>query len=148
MVIFILNVLLNIEKLYFDFCECEDEKICYPCFMAGIYDEDQVYNVYKNCLDLDFLCQFKENLYLHMCQLFEKKKKNIFPSYFVDMDFVANVKKLIAETHENDFEVKYYPYPTTAKFQQNPQQVLQATTYMPQKIRKFCRGRMQVFLLT
>ena len=50
MVIFILNVLLNIEKLYFDFCECEDEKICYPCFMAGIYDEDQVYNVYKNCL--------------------------------------------------------------------------------------------------
>ena len=82
MVIFILNVLLNIEKLYFDFCECEDEKICYPCFMAGIYDEDQVYNVYKNCLDLDFLCQFKENLYLHMCQLFEKKKKKQFPLQF------------------------------------------------------------------
>ena len=54
MVIFILNVLLKIEKLYFDFCECEDEKICYPC-------------------------QFRENLYLHMCQLFERKKQHFFP---------------------------------------------------------------------
>lgn len=31
------------------------------------------------------------------------------------MDFVANVKKLIAETHENDFEVKYYPVSDNCK---------------------------------
>lgn len=31
------------------------------------------------------------------------------------MDFIANVKKLIAETHENDFEVKYYPVSNNCK---------------------------------
>ena len=73
MVVFILNVLLNIENLHFDFFECDNENICYPCFMADIYDEEQVYSVYKNCLDLDFLSQFKESLHLHLCKLFESK---------------------------------------------------------------------------
>ena len=73
MVIFILNVLLNIENLHFDFCACTDENICYPCFLADIYDEDQVYAVYKNCLDLDFLSRFKEDLHTHLCRLFDAK---------------------------------------------------------------------------
>lgn len=73
MVIFILNVLLNIENLHFDFCACTDESICYPCFLADIYDEDQVYAVYKNCLDLDFLSRFKEDLHTHLCRLFDAK---------------------------------------------------------------------------
>ena len=44
-----------------------------------------------------------------------KKKTTFFSPYFVDMDFVANAKKLIAETHENDFEVKYYPVSDNCK---------------------------------
>ena len=82
MVVLILNVLLNIENLYFDFFECDNENICYPCVMADIYDEEQEYFVYKNCLNLDFISQFKENLHLHLCKLFESKNHKIIEEQF------------------------------------------------------------------
>ena len=73
MAIFILNVILNICSFNSDFCECDDENICYPCDMAVILDEEEVYSVNKNCLDLQFLSQFKEKLHEHFCKLYGLK---------------------------------------------------------------------------
>ena len=73
MVLFILNVLLNIKDLFMNNCKCDGENICQPCNMAEVFDEKTVYKIYKNCLNLDFLLKVQENLHLHMCTLYEKK---------------------------------------------------------------------------
>lgn len=71
--VFILNSILNIQKFKNDFCECREDTICYPCFMSKILNEQEVYQVYERCLDLDFLVCFNEQLYEHLFKLFKLK---------------------------------------------------------------------------
>lgn len=74
---FILNVILNINKFHSIFCQCDNNNICYPCYMKVIYeDEEEVYEVYKNCLDLHFLLEVKAKLYEHLCKM--QRLKNHF----------------------------------------------------------------------
>ena len=72
MLIFILNVILNIRKYYFEYCKCDGENVCLPCQTAEIFNEETVNKIYKNCLDLDMLCKVKENLHLNLNNLLEK----------------------------------------------------------------------------
>lgn len=71
MLIFILNVILNIKKYYLDYCKCDGENVCLPCESAKIFNEQTTYKVHKNCLDLDVLSKVKENLHLNLNNLLE-----------------------------------------------------------------------------
>ena len=73
LVLFLLNIVLNIKDLFIDNCKCDGENICQPCSMGEIFNEKTVYEIYKNCLNLDFLSKIKEKLHLNMCTLFDKK---------------------------------------------------------------------------
>ena len=73
LVLFLLNVVLTIKDLFIDNCKCDGENICQPCSMGEIFNEKTVYEIYKNCLNLDFLSKIKEKLHLNMCTLFDKK---------------------------------------------------------------------------
>ena len=55
LVLFLLNVVLNIKDLFIDNCKCDSENICQPCSMGEIFNKKTVYEIYKNCLNLDFL---------------------------------------------------------------------------------------------
>lgn len=59
MTIFMLNVILNIQHFLMDHCKYDGLKICLVCKIADIYKEKTVYEIYKNCLDLDFFKQGK-----------------------------------------------------------------------------------------
>lgn len=72
-VMFILNVILNINSFYSIFCQCDNSNICYPSYMKVIYNEE-VDAVYKNCLDLHFLLELKAKLYEHFVQDAKIKK--------------------------------------------------------------------------
>ena len=71
MVIFMLNVILNIQKYVLDFCKYDEETICLPCEIAGIFDEKVTYEIYKNCLNIDMLLKIKENLNVQLDKLQE-----------------------------------------------------------------------------
>ena len=70
--IFILNLILNIEKFHKEFCTCEHDVICRSCTVAKIYNKEQ-YKVFENCLNLDYLCEIKGKLHRSMFFLLEKK---------------------------------------------------------------------------
>ena len=49
LVLFLLNVVLNIKDLFIDHCKCDGENICQPCTMGEIFNEKMEYEIYKNC---------------------------------------------------------------------------------------------------
>ena len=73
LVLFLLNVVLNIKDLFMDHCKCDSESICQSRVMGEIFNEKVAQEIYKNCLDYDFLCKIKENLHLNICTLLNKK---------------------------------------------------------------------------
>ena len=72
MFVFILNVVLNIQKYFMDSCKCNGEAVCTPCEMAETFSHQTFYKVYKNCLDLEVLYKVKENLHLKLNELLEQ----------------------------------------------------------------------------
>ena len=71
MVIFLLNVVLNIEKFCKDFCFCTDSKlICSVCQMRVVYLNDQ-YDIYENSFNIDFLLKFHQHLIKNLNSLLE-----------------------------------------------------------------------------
>lgn len=69
LVLFLVNIILNIKKMRNDFCKCDGETICLVCQSMKIY-KDYEHVVYRNCLNLDFLCKVRENLIQNMYRLF------------------------------------------------------------------------------
>ena len=72
MVLFLLKVVLNIEKYYKDFCVCKEGTVtCYFCVVARVY-EGASYQLFEKFLNLDFLIKFKARLYGTICFLQEQ----------------------------------------------------------------------------
>ena len=80
-------LVLNIEKYHKDFCTCKDNDICYVCVAAKIYDGAS-YQLFKNCLDLDFLTKFKGRLYGIIC--FLQEQNSHFVSCILEKEFFTN----------------------------------------------------------
>ena len=71
MVIFLLNVILSIEKFWKDFCFCTDSiLICSVCKMRLIYLNDQC-DIYENSFNMDFLLKFHQHLIKNLNSLLE-----------------------------------------------------------------------------
>ena len=124
LVIFLLNVLLNIEKFWNDFCFCTDHKlICPVCQMRVVYLNDQ-YDIYENSLILDFLLKFHQHLIKNLNNLLEiechfvwkvinkkyfYKIKDIFDGskkHFYLSEYLNEFENMkINEIKSNDFEI-------------------------------------------
>ena len=70
LVLFLLNVILNIQKKWIDFGKCDRTKICSVCQCNIVYRKYQ-YVIYKNCLNLDFLAEVRENLHKNLSKMIE-----------------------------------------------------------------------------
>lgn len=70
--LFLLNVILNIEKFHKQYCTCRQNDICYPCTAASVFSGEQ-YSLYKNCLDFEYLYKIRAKLHGSIIFLLEKK---------------------------------------------------------------------------
>ena len=71
LVIFLLTVVLNIEKFWEDFCFYTDSKLnCSVCQMRVVYLNDQ-YDIYENSFNMDFLLKFHQHLIKNLNSLCE-----------------------------------------------------------------------------
>ena len=70
---FILNTILNIQKYFLENCECDGKVVCLYCCGADMFNDKTPYVIYKNCLDLDFLCKAKDNLVVFLNELCRQK---------------------------------------------------------------------------
>ena len=70
-VVFMINVILNIQKFIVDFCKCNDKTTCLPCEIAESFNEKLTYEIYENCFNLDLLLKVKENLDIQLLNLQE-----------------------------------------------------------------------------
>ena len=115
MAVFILNVILNVQKYFIQFCKCDGETICLQCEIANMFDSKTTYEIYKNCLNLDFLLKVKQNLHLKLCELQEKhnhflckiineKYHYSIKSVFSGEDIFFDVKKALTEWEETKTE--------------------------------------------
>ena len=63
LVVFLLNILLNIKKEWEKYCYCEMlPGKCSVCRFRDVFKDDE-YQIYKNCFDLHFLAEFHLNFY-------------------------------------------------------------------------------------
>ena len=73
LVIFLLNVVLNIKDLWIHYCFCDkiDVLSCSICQFWVVYLNDE-YDIYENSFNLNFLLNFHRHLYKNLkCQLLE-----------------------------------------------------------------------------
>ena len=71
MVIFMINVIMNIQNYANNCCKCIGQKLCLPCEVAEIFQEKVTFEIYKNCFNLDFLLKIKDNLCIQLVNLHE-----------------------------------------------------------------------------
>ena len=109
---FLLNVILNIEKFWKDFCYCTETKfICSVCQMRVVYINNQ-YDLYQNSFDLDFLIKFHGHLVKNLYKLIEIEChfacKVINEKYFYTLEdlFDGSKKHYYLYDCLNDFENK------------------------------------------
>ena len=73
LVIFLLNVVLNIKDLWIHYCFCDKFSVlsCSVCQFRVVYLNDE-YDIYENYFDLNFLSNFHRHLYKNLkCLLLE-----------------------------------------------------------------------------
>ena len=68
LVIFILNVLLNIKDFKNCLCICKKDFLCLPCQFRMVYLNDD-YDIYENSFNLHFLFVFHRHLYENLKRL-------------------------------------------------------------------------------
>ena len=68
LVIFILNVLLNIKDFKNCLCICKKDFLCLPCQFRMVYLNDD-YDIYKNSFNFHFLFVFHRHLYKNLKRL-------------------------------------------------------------------------------
>ena len=61
LVLFLINIVMNIQKLREEFCTCDGVEICLVC-QANLHYNKYEHTTYQNCLNLDFLSKVRENL--------------------------------------------------------------------------------------
>ena len=58
---FLINIVMNIQKLWEEFCTCDGVEICLLC-QANLHYNKYEHTIYQNCLNMDFLSKVRENL--------------------------------------------------------------------------------------
>lgn len=71
LVVFILNIILNIEKYFIRYCTCKDEKICLVCETA-IFFKDMQFGIYKYSLNFDKMSKMRIDLQSKLNELCKK----------------------------------------------------------------------------
>ena len=62
-VVFIINVLMNVEKFFVEYCKCTDK--------TETYNERLTYQIYENFFNLDLLLKLKQNLCIQLISLYD-----------------------------------------------------------------------------
>ena len=110
LVLFLLNVILNVQEIWLEFCKCDGKNICLPC-QANICYRDYEYNIYEHCLYLDFLSKVKYNLHLNLfkmvptfnhflCEIINRKYQYKFKCWFTGEDLKYDLETCLIKFEE------------------------------------------------
>ena len=61
LVLYLINIVMNIKEIWMDFCKCIGEEICLVC-QANMFYKKYEHTIYRNCLNLNFLAKVRENV--------------------------------------------------------------------------------------
>ena len=116
LVIFILNVLLNIKDFKNCLCICKKDFLCLPCQFRMVYLNDD-YDIYENSFNLHFLFVFHRHLYENLkillveveshlaCELINKNH------FYVHKDFFdGKIERFYLSDCLEDYENKKINY--------------------------------------
>ena len=69
LIVFLLNVILNIESTWKEYCFCDT--VVVKCSVCQFRDacKNTEYHIYENCFNFHFLVTFHANLYIHLKKL-------------------------------------------------------------------------------
>ena len=71
LVLFLLNIVLNIQKKWEEYCTCDGVEICLVC-QTNMYYSKYEHTIYQNCLNLNLLSKVRENLVGNLYKLEDK----------------------------------------------------------------------------
>ena len=116
MVIFILNVLLNIKDFRDRFCICKKDFPCLLCQFRMVYlNED--YDIYKNSFNLHFLFVFHRHLYENLKRLLVEVESHLAGKlinkkyFYVRKDFFdGKIERFYLSDCLEDYENKKINY--------------------------------------
>lgn len=102
LVLFLLNIILNIKKKWKEFRTCDGIDICLVCQLNTYYFEYE-HKISKNCLNLDFLSKLREEIisYLHLllhdnshfvCQIIHEGYQYHHKDWFTGNDLYLNLE--------------------------------------------------------
>ena len=93
--LFLLNVILNIQKSYKEYCICQENVICNRCISATVFSGEQC-ALFKNCLDFEYL--YKIRAKLHASMMFLLAKKTHFVCTIIGHHFYFEHRCFLRET--------------------------------------------------
>ena len=98
---FLLNIILNIQEIWIDFCKCDGKNICLAR-QANINHKNYQYHIYEHSLNFDFLIKVKQNLYFNLlkvvlqfnyflCTIINRRYQYKFKSWFTGEEIYYNL---------------------------------------------------------
>ena len=103
-----LNVLLNIEEIWEEYCSCANagREICLICQFRKVYFNDQ-FKIYESCFDFDYLARF----HFHLTENLKRLLKE------TDTHFVCKlINKKFFYKNKNFFNGQTYCYSVKEDF--------------------------------
>ena len=101
LVVFLINIVMNIQKLWEEFCMCDGVEICFIC-QANLHYNKYEHTIYQNCLNLDFLSKVRENLVENLykleneghfvCRIINQKYQYQHPDWFTGYVLFFNLE--------------------------------------------------------
>ena len=112
--LFLLNIILNIQKKWINFCKCDGKTICLVC-QANICYREYEYIIYKNCLNLDLLAKVRENLVDNLdkmltlnnhfiCEVINDKFQYEHKDWFTNEKLLFDLEKCLKAWEENKMQ--------------------------------------------
>ena len=89
-VVFIINVLMNVEKIFVEYCKCTDK--------TETYNERLTYQIYENFFNLDLLLKVKQNLCIQLISLYDAH--NHFLCKILSEDYVYHEENVFLPVHQ------------------------------------------------
>ena len=115
LVLFMLNIILNIQKIYLEFCKCDGTNICLPCQSNNCYKEYQD-QIYQHCLNFDFLSNVKVNLHRNLfkmvatfnhflCEILNRKYQYSFKCWFTGEELKYDLDTCLVQYEEQKIKI-------------------------------------------
>ena len=95
LVLYLINIVMNIKEIWMDFCKCIGEEICLVC-QANMFYKKYEHTIYRNCLNLKFLA--KVNFFV--CEVINRKYQYKHEDWFTGEQLFFDLELCLTKWEE------------------------------------------------